>query len=68
MNRLKTFFFGLLGIAILAGLLALVGWLIYAFFQYLSTVGWVEERNPASVIIDRKAGFINPAYGPTRST
>jgi hypothetical protein len=38
MNRLKTFLLGLVGIAILAGLAALVGWVVYAFFQYLSSV------------------------------
>jgi hypothetical protein len=38
MRRLKTFISGFLGLAILAGLIALTGWAVYAFFQYLSAV------------------------------
>lgn len=38
MNRLKTFLPALAGIAILAGLAMLVGLVVYAFFQYLSSV------------------------------
>jgi len=38
MNHLKSFILGLVGIAILAGLAALIGWVVYAFFQYLSSV------------------------------
>lgn len=38
MSRLKTFFLGLLGLLILAGLVAVIAWGMYAFFQYLSAV------------------------------
>lgn len=38
MNRLKTFFLGLVRIAIWAGLAALIGWVVYSFFQYLNSV------------------------------
>ena len=38
MSRLKTFALGLLGLAIVAGVVTLVGWVFYGFFQYLSAV------------------------------
>jgi hypothetical protein len=38
MNRLRNFIAGLMGLAILVGLAALVGWMLYAFFQYLAAV------------------------------
>jgi len=38
MNHSKTSLLVLLGISILAALLGLIGWIVYAFFQYLSVV------------------------------
>lgn len=38
MTRLKNFLLGLLGFSILAGVVTLVGWVLYEFFQYLSAV------------------------------
>lgn len=38
MSRAKTLFFGLFGFAVLLAIGGGVGWLVYAFFQYLSAV------------------------------
>lgn len=38
MSRLKSFLIGLMGLTILVGLAVLVGWMLYAFFQYLAAV------------------------------
>lgn len=38
MSRLKNLLAGLLGLAVLAGATAFVGWVLYSFFQYLSAV------------------------------
>lgn len=38
MSRVKTFIFGLLGFAVLLAILGGAGWLVYAFFQYISAV------------------------------
>lgn len=38
MSRAKTIFFGLLGFAVLLAIVGGAGWLIYAFFKYLSAV------------------------------
>lgn len=38
MSRVKTFFFGLLGFAVLLAIVGGTGWLVYTFFQYLNAV------------------------------
>lgn len=38
MSRLKSFRVGLLGLTLLVGFTALIGWILYAFFKYLTAV------------------------------
>lgn len=38
MQRLRTFALGLLGVALVLGMLVGAGWLVYVFFQYISAV------------------------------